>query len=126
MGGVDDAAVEQGSEGGGDVFDDLPDVGAVELSAAVGAASAVDGAGQQSVEILDAAAEEGALMEEGPLAGAEGDAAIDFAEQGRGLEFTEAGGGSAGIGIGCERELVGVEEGDAISLEAEAGGNLGG
>ena len=102
----------------------MPDVGPMELAAAVGAASAVDGAGQETVEILDAAAEEGALMEEGPLAGAEGDAAIDFAEEGRGVEFAETGGGSAGIAIGGERELVGVEEGDALSLEAEAGGNL--
>ena len=80
LGGIDDAAVEQGNKRSGDVFDDLPDVGPMELAAAVGAASAVDGAGQETVEILDAAAEEGALMEEGPLAGAEGDAAIDFAE----------------------------------------------
>lgn len=103
LGGVDDPAVEQRSEGGGDVFDHLPDVGAVELAATVGATSAVDGAGQKTVEIFDAAAEERALIEEGPLAGAERDAAIDFAQQRRGLEFGEAVGGSEGIAIGGER-----------------------
>ena len=40
------------------------------------------------------------------------------------MEFAEAGGGSAGIGIGGEGELVGVEEGDTVSPEAEPGGNL--
>lgn len=122
--GIDDAAVEQGGERGRDVFENLPNVRAVELAAAVGAAGTIDSAGQQAVEVFDAAAEEGAVIEEGVFAGAERDAAIDFAEQGRGLEFVETGGDRAGIEIGGEGELIGVEEGDAVTLEAEPGGNL--
>ena len=80
LGGVDDSTGEQGAEGGVDFVDDLPDVGEVELAATVGAAGAVDGSGEEAVEVFDAAGEEGAAMEKGPFAGAERDAAIDFAE----------------------------------------------
>lgn len=124
MGGVDDAAFEQRAERGVNVFDHLPDVGTVELAAAVRAAASVDGAREQAVEVLDAAAEEGTAVEQGPFAGADRDPAIHLAQQGRGLEFAVAGGRGSGIGVRCEGELVGVQEGEAFAAKAQPGRNL--
>ena len=50
LGGIDNAAVEVGGKRGVDVADDSPDVRAVELTPAMGAACAVDRAGEQSVD----------------------------------------------------------------------------